>query len=116
MAHSKVLCDAVRRDYISQSIAPEVLGPMHGVSVATVVRWRRETRASGDDWDKLRAVRRLTSGVAEEVPRTLVMELMDSLWFAIEQLRAARKSPEGLRISPEEYAPCWLSCRTALTR
>ncbi|WP_148127717.1 DUF1804 family protein, partial [Candidatus Erwinia dacicola] len=52
MAHPKAVRDAVRRDYIAQGIAPEVLGPMHGVSVASVIRWRRESRENGDDWDK----------------------------------------------------------------
>ncbi|EBX0322580.1 hypothetical protein DQT79_26740, partial [Salmonella enterica subsp. enterica serovar Oranienburg] len=50
MAHPRSVKDAVRRDYITQGIPPEVLGPMHGVSVASVVRWRREARENGDDW------------------------------------------------------------------
>ncbi|ECR7702521.1 DUF1804 family protein, partial [Salmonella enterica] len=47
MAHPRSVKDAVRRDYITQGIPPEVLGPMHGVSVASVVRWRREARENG---------------------------------------------------------------------
>ncbi|SMG61937.1 DUF1804 family protein [Cedecea sp. NFIX57] len=104
MAHPKVLRDAVRRDYIGQGIAPEVLGPMHGVSVATVVRWRRDARENGDDWDKLRAVRRLTSGVAEDIPRALVVEYLEHNQYAIERLRTARESPDGLKMPPEDYA------------
>lgn len=104
MAHPKPLRDAVRRDYIALGIAPEVLGPMHGISVASVVRWRREARDSGDDWDKHRAARRLSSGAPEEQIRNLLMEFLECSQFGLEKLRKARESPDGLSIPAEEYA------------
>ncbi|EKS6643352.1 DUF1804 family protein [Enterobacter hormaechei] len=105
MAHPQALKDAIRRDYIAQGISPEVLGPMHGVSVATVLRWRRDARASGDDWDKQRAARRLSSGLPEDVARELVMEFMEHQQHAMEQLRKGRESTDGkAAMPPDEYA------------
>lgn len=104
MAHPKTVRDAVRRDYIGQGIAPEVLGPMHGVSIATVLRWRRDAREAGDDWDKLRTARHLSSDTLAERAQAVVVEYLESSQFAIDQLRQARENVEGLTMPPEEYA------------
>jgi transposase len=105
MAHKKDVRDAVRRDYIAQGMSLEVLGPMHGVSMASVVRWRREARDNGDDWDRLRAARRLASGVPEDITRDLLMEFLEHHKHAMERLREAREgSPEGQPMPADEYA------------
>lgn len=105
MAHPKAVRDAVRRDYIAQGIAPEILGPMHGVSVASVIRWRRESRESGDDWDKQRAARRLSSGVPEDITRDLLLEFLEHHKHAMEQLRKAREGADGQAAMPaDDYA------------
>lgn len=104
MAHPKVVRDAVRRDYIAQGIPPEVLGPMHGVSVASVIRWRREARDAGDDWDKQRAARRLSSGVPEDITRDLLMEFLEHHRHAMDQLRKAREGVGGQAMPADEYA------------
>ncbi|EDL0142534.1 hypothetical protein CLF52_23840 [Salmonella enterica subsp. enterica serovar Kottbus] len=104
MAHPRSVKDAVRRDYITQGIPPEVLGPMHGVSVASVVRWRREARENGDDWDKQRAARRLSSGVPEDITRDLLLEFLEHHQHAMEQLRQAREGTDGKPMPTENYA------------
>lgn len=103
MAHSKAVRDAVRRDYIAQGMAPEVLGPMHGVGVATVIRWRREARDTGDDWDRLRAARRLSSGAPEDIAMALMMEYLEHNQFAIAELRKLRESPDGAALAIDDY-------------
>jgi transposase len=105
MAHPKTVRDAVRRDYIAQGMSPEVLGPMHGVSVASVIRWRRDARENGDDWDKHRAARRLSSGVPEDITRDLLMEFLEHHRHAMEQLRKAREGANGqAALSADDYA------------
>ncbi|MGP3123407.1 DUF1804 family protein [Serratia marcescens] len=104
MAHPKAVRDAVRRDYIAQGIPPEVLGPMHGVSVASVIRWRRDARDAGDDWDKQRAARRLSSGIPEDITRDLLMEFLEHHRHAMEQLRKAREGADGQVMPADEYA------------
>ncbi|WP_226020314.1 DUF1804 family protein [Serratia symbiotica] len=104
MAHPKAVRDAVRRDYIAQGIPPEVLGPMHGVSVASVIRWRRDARDAGDDWDKQRAARRLSSGVPEDITRDLLMEFLEHHRHAMDQLRKAREGADGQAMPADEYA------------
>ncbi|KAF1366478.1 DUF1804 family protein [Yokenella regensburgei] len=104
MAHPKTVRDAVRRDYIAQGIPPEVLGPMHGVSVASVIRWRREARDNGDDWDKQRAARRLSSGVPEDITRDLLMAFIEHHQYAMDQLRKAREGADGqTALSADDY-------------
>lgn len=106
MAHSKEVRDSVRRDYIAQGIPPEVLGPMHGVSAVTVLRWRREARDSGDDWDKQKAARRLASGVPEDVIRNLLLEFIEHHQYAMDELRRTRENSKDGKptLAADEYA------------
>ncbi|WP_158780720.1 DUF1804 family protein [Pantoea sp. BAV 3049] len=105
MAHSKEVRAAVRRDYISKNIAPEVLGPMHGVSIATVLRWRRDDRDSGDDWDKHRAALRLSGGSQEEAARALFVEWLEHQSLAMNRVRQLREAhPDGEGLPVEKYS------------
>lgn len=103
MAHGKEVRDAVRRDYIAQGMAPEVLGPMHGVGVATVIRWRREARDAGDNWDRLRTARRLGSGGPEELAMGQILEFLELNQFALTEIRKMRESPDGAALPIDDY-------------
>lgn len=92
MAHPQATKDAVRRDYVTRGISLEVLGPMHGVSIATVTRWRRDARENGDDWDKHRAALRLSSGAPEDISRNLLVEFMACQEHGMTLMRHARES------------------------
>ncbi|MMZ41795.1 hypothetical protein D3C81_178960 [compost metagenome] len=100
MAHPQTTKDAVRRDYVTKGISLEVLGPMHGISVATVTRWRRDARENGDDWDKHRAALRLSSGQPEDISRNLLVEFMACQEYGMSLMRQAR---EDGKMSAQEY-------------
>lgn len=76
MAYTTVDKDKVRRAYIFDKLPLDKCAVLHGISYPTVQRWKKEARANGDDWDKVKSAQALAGGEIEDVARTLLTDLI----------------------------------------
>lgn len=76
MAYPKDKINKVRKSYIFDNLPLDKCAVLHGISYPTVQRWKKEARANGDDWDKVKSAQALAGGEIEEVARTLLTDLI----------------------------------------
>lgn len=76
MAYPKEDRDKVRRAYIFDRIPLDKCETLFGISYATLQRWKKEAKAIGDDWDKVRAAQTLAGSEIEDVARQLLTDLV----------------------------------------
>lgn len=76
MAYSQDDKDKVRRAYIFDKLSLDKCAEVYGISYATVQRWKKQARARGDDWDKVKSAQTLVGGEIEDVARELLTELI----------------------------------------
>lgn len=76
MAYSQDDKDKVRKAYIFDKLPLDKCASLHGISYATVQRWKNQARARGDDWDKVKSAQTLAGGEIEDVARELLTELI----------------------------------------
>lgn len=60
MAYSKDDRDKVRHAYIFDKLPLDKCASLNGISYPTVRRWKKEAKAVGDDWDKVRTAHTLS--------------------------------------------------------
>lgn len=76
MAYSQDDKDKVRKAYIFDKLPLDKCASLHGISYATVQRWKNQARARGDDWDKVRTAQTLSGGEVEDTARELLTDLI----------------------------------------
>jgi len=76
VAYSQDDKDKVRKAYIFDKLPLDKCASLHGISYATVQRWKNQARARGDDWDKVKSAQTLVGGEIEDVARELLTELI----------------------------------------
>lgn len=76
MAYSQDDKDKVRKAYIFDKLPLDKCASLHGISYATVQRWKNQARARGDDWDKVKSAQTLAGGEIEDVARELLTDLI----------------------------------------
>lgn len=76
MAYPKDDRDKVRRAYIFDNLPLDKCAVLHGISYPTVGRWKKEAKANGDDWDKVKSAQTLAGGQIEDVARALLTDLV----------------------------------------
>lgn len=76
MAHPQEIRDKVRRAYVFDRLSLEVAAMSAGVSFASASRWKRESKAGGDDWDKAQAAQLIAGGDIEDIARQMLAGLV----------------------------------------
>lgn len=76
MAYSQADKDKVRRAYIFDKLPLDKCATLHGISYATLQRWKKDAYAKGDDWDKVKSAQTLAGGEVEDIARALLTDLI----------------------------------------
>lgn len=76
MAYTQETKDSVRRAYVYDGLSLDKAAQVMNVSYPTAQRWKKEAKAQGDDWDKVKAAHTLSGGEVENVARELLVELV----------------------------------------
>lgn len=76
MAYPQQTRDALRRAYVHDRMSLEVAASLHGVAYSTAQRWKRQSAAAGDDWDKIQTAQLISGGGVEDVARQVLTGLV----------------------------------------
>lgn len=93
MAHPKEVRDKARRSYVFDRLSLEVTGARLGVSYSTVRRWKEESLAAGDDWDKAQAAMLMAGGGIEGAARAMLGGLLTQYQATMDELEASKMKP-----------------------
>lgn len=74
MAHDDTKRQALRAAYVHDRLPLEEAARKAGVPVSTAQRWKRQAKAAGEDWDKLRAATLLAGEGMEHVARQMLAD------------------------------------------
>jgi hypothetical protein len=74
MAHKDAKRQALRAAYVHDHLPLETAADKAGVPHSTAQRWKRQARAAGEDWDKLRAATLLAGEGMENVARQMLAD------------------------------------------
>lgn len=74
MAHKDEKRQALRAAYVHDRLPLETAADKAGVPISTAQRWKRQARAAGEDWDKLRAASLLAGEGMENVARQMLAD------------------------------------------
>lgn len=65
-----------RSDYVHRRMMQSTIAAIHGVSEATVGRWKKAAKEAGDDWDKARTAHIIAGEGIETVVSTVLEDFM----------------------------------------
>lgn len=97
MAHSLETRRALRGAYVYQQLSLETAAERTDISFGTASRWKREAKAEGDDWDKARAAKMMSTEGTEAIMQTVLEEFILIFKSGIAELKEGK---EGVPISP----------------
>lgn len=89
MAHPRETRQTLRKLYVFQGLSLEIAAASAGVSYATAQRWKRESTAAGDDWEKVKAAHVLSGGSIEETARAILTGFVTQYNTTIEMLNGS---------------------------
>lgn len=76
MAYTQEDKDKVRKAYIFDKLPLDKVVSLHGISYATVQRWKKQAFDNGDDWDKVKSAQTLAGGEIEDVARQILTDFI----------------------------------------
>ncbi|MBA4709560.1 DUF1804 family protein [Aquitalea aquatica] len=98
MAHGQDTRDQLRRLFVLERISLEMAAMQCTISPSTASRWKREARARGDDWDKLRAAHLLAGDGIEAVARAALAGFMTQYQATMDALNANPDIPPEKKV------------------
>lgn len=87
MAHDNHAKNEVRRLYIFQNLSLASCAVVCKVSYATAMRWKKQAKEVGDDWDKVKSAHTLAGGSIEDVSRQILTELIMQFKTTMDKLK-----------------------------
>ncbi len=87
MAHGLETRRVLRGAYVHKMLTMEEAAKEAGISLGTAVRWKREAKADGDDWDKARSAALLSSNGAEAVSQIVLEQFVILFQSTLEALK-----------------------------
>lgn len=88
MAHDDTKRQALRAAYVHDRLPLEEAARKAGVPISTAQRWKRQARAAGEDWDKLRAATLLAGEGMENVARQMLADYVVQHKALMEEISA----------------------------
>lgn len=110
MAHGADIQREARRRYVNERQSLPLIALALKLSESTVARWKRASRASGDNWDAARAATTVSGGGLDTLLADLVQDYVVQHQAAIDALKEA----EG--ITPGERAQVLASLADSLSK
>lgn len=99
MAHPQEKRLALRAAYVHDRLPLEEAARKARVSAGTAARWKREARARGEDWDKLRAATLLAGEGVEAVARQMLADYVTQHQALMEQITKNPDLPAAAKVS-----------------
>jgi len=87
MAHDPGTRDELRRAYVHERLSLELAAERVGVPIGTARRWKREDAQAADDWDKARAVSRISREGQQAVVFSVLEDYMALHQETLSQLK-----------------------------
>jgi hypothetical protein len=88
MAHGDDVRRALRADFIFGQLDLDASATKAEVPVATARRWKRESLAAGDDWERARSAQMMAGGGIEDVMRQSLAAMMQQTQTTIQWLQS----------------------------
>lgn len=110
MAHPPESRDAVRRAYISDRQPLEEAARLAGIPAGTARKWKIAAEASGDDWDKARAVHALTAAGTASVAQLVLHDFLILHQATVEALKS------DMELSPLQKAEAMARLSDSFTK
>ena len=76
-----------RSDYVNRRMTLAVIATVHGISEATVGRWKKAAKEQGDDWDKARTAHVIAGEGVEAVVSTVVEDFMIQAQAILDEIK-----------------------------
>ncbi|MDL2266781.1 DUF1804 family protein [Desulfovibrio sp. OttesenSCG-928-G15] len=99
MAHSAATRSALRAAYVFDRLPLEQAALRVSVAIGTAARWKKQARAAGDDWDKVRAANSLAGGGVEDVARQMLTDYMQQHQAMMEGIIALPAAEAGQKVT-----------------
>lgn len=77
-----------RSDYVHRRMMQSTIAAAHGVSEATVGRWKKAAKDAGDDWDKARTAHVIAGEGVEVVVSSVVEDFMIQAQAILDEIKA----------------------------
>ena len=88
MAHDDAKRQALRAAYVHERLPLEEAARKAGVPASTAARWKRQAKAAGEDWDKLRAATLLAGEGMEHMARQMLADYVVQHAALMEEISA----------------------------
>lgn len=82
-----------RLDYINRRMTLASIATVHGVSEATIGRWKRAAKDQGDDWDVARSAHALAGHGVEAVASSVIEDYFIQAQAVIAEIKNGALSP-----------------------
>ena len=76
-----------RSDYVYRRMMQSTIAAAHGVSEATVGRWKKAAKEAGDDWDKARTAHVIAGEGVEVVVSSVVEDFMIQAQAILDEIK-----------------------------
>lgn len=87
MAHDDNLKKEVRRLYIFDKLSLANCAVMANVSYQTAMRWKKQAKEMGDDWDKVKTAHTLAGGDLEEIGQQILTDFLVQFKSTMDAIR-----------------------------
>ncbi len=87
MAHDNHAKNEVRRLYVFENLSLVSCAVATKVSYQTAMRWKKQAKDVGDDWDKVRTAHTLAGGSIEEISRQILTDLITQFKATMDKLK-----------------------------
>lgn len=81
-----------RSDYVCRRMMLTTIAAAYGISEATVGRWKKAAKASGDDWDKARSAHVIAGEGVEVVVSSVVEDFMIQAQAILDEIKEGSHS------------------------
>jgi len=81
-----------RSDYVHRRMMQSTIAAAYGISEATVGRWKKAAKATGDDWDKARTAHVIAGEGVEVVVSSIVEDFMIQAQAILDEIRDGEHS------------------------
>lgn len=82
-----------RSDFIKRRMTLATIATVHGISEATVGRWKKAAKENGDDWDLARAAHAIAGNGLEAVASSVIEDYFIQAQEVMNEIKAGSLSP-----------------------
>jgi Protein of unknown function (DUF1804) len=92
LSHSVEMRQQLRKAYIYEGFGLDACAQKVNISYSTASKWKKQALAEGDDWDKARSARMLSSDGAEAITQAVLEEFVTLFQSTISSIKDDEKA------------------------